>query len=68
MPNLTLEAPTLTLDPLAAVEEGKAGGKPVTLDSVLSPEEQKLVEEFSEKIDIENSTMVLQYQLLKENC
>ena len=62
MPTLTLETPALTLDPLAAVEEEKPEVKPVTLDeSVLSPEEQKLVEEFSEKIDIENSTMVLQY-------
>ena len=62
MPTLTLETPALTLDPLAAVEEEKPEVKPVTLDeSVLSPEEQKLVEEFSEKIDIENITMVLQY-------
>ena len=62
MPTLTLETSALTLDPIAAVEEEKPEVKPVTLDeSVLSPEEQKLVDEFSEKIDIENSTMVLQY-------
>ncbi len=62
-PTLTLEgaeAPALTLTPEAQPEEQKA--EPVKLDeSVLSPEEQKMVNEFSEKIDITNSTMVLQY-------
>ena len=61
-PVLTLDAPALTLEPLKTQEEEKPEVKPVTLDeSILTPEEQKLVDEFSEKIDIENSTMVLQY-------
>ncbi len=62
---LTLEAeapaaPTLTLTP-EAVEETPAA-EPVVLDeSTLTPEEQKVVEEFAEKIDITDSTVVLQY-------
>ena len=61
-PTLTLEgtdAPALTLTPEEQLEEQV---EPVVLDeSVLTPEEQKLVDEFSEKIDLTNSTMVLQY-------
>ncbi len=59
---LTLEAeapaaPALTLDP--AQQEA---AEPVVLDaSVLSPEEQQMVDDFAEKIDITNSTLVLQY-------
>ena len=63
IPTLTLdgaEPPALTLEPEAQPEEKKA--EPTVLDeSVLSPEEQKVVAEFSEKIDLQNSTMVLQY-------
>ena len=55
-PSLTLDAapaaPTLTLDP-AADEKVE--------DTPLSPEEQKMVNDFAEKIDITNSQMVLQY-------
>lgn len=70
-PTLTLEAeapaaPSLSLD--AAAEEKKADlsapkeVEPVILDeSSLSPEERKQVEDFSEKIDLTNSTQVLQY-------
>lgn len=62
---LTLEAeepkaPSLTLSPEEEEKEPKA--EPVVLDeSVLSPEEQKAVDDFAEKIDITNSTLVLQY-------
>lgn len=62
---LTLEAeepqaPTLMLDPEEAVKETAA--EPVVLDeSSLTPEEQKAVNEFAEKIDLTNSTLVLQY-------
>ena len=67
-PSLTLDAapaaPTLTLDP-AAAEKGIAESKnapPVQgEDTPLSPEEQKMVNDFAEKIDITNSQMVLQY-------
>ena len=70
MPTLTLEpdlaaapaVPTLTLDPdPAPVEEAKPAVEPEPLDSGLSPEEKKVVEEFAEKIDLRNSAVVLQY-------
>ena len=60
-------APTLTLDPVAdeaaaakAAEAPKAEPAKVE-DTPLSPEEQKMVNDFAEKIDITNSQMVLQY-------
>ncbi len=62
---LTLEAeepqaPSLTLDPEEAAKETAV--EPVVLDeSSLTPEEQKAVNEFAEKIDLTNSTLVLQY-------
>ena len=62
---LTLEAeepqaPALTLDPEEQAKETAA--EPVVLDeSALTPEEQKAVNDFAEKIDITNSTLVLQY-------
>ena len=67
-PSLTLDAapaaPTLTLD-LAADEKVIAESKKATPvqveDTPLSPEEQKMVNDFAEKIDITNSQMVLQY-------
>ena len=67
-PSLTLDAapaaPSLTLDPEAdakVVEEAKKA-TPVTVeDTPLSPEEQKMVDDFAEKIDITNSQLVLQY-------
>lgn len=60
---LTLEeetpVPTLTLD---TQEEETPAAKPVTVeDTPLSPEEQKTVNEFAQKIDITNSTLVMQY-------
>ena len=67
-PTLTLDsapaAPTLTLDPAAdekIVEESKKA-TPVQVEGTpLSPEEQKMVNDFAEKIDLTNSQMVLQY-------
>ena len=73
MPQLTLDAselakadtPTLTLgaEPPAApaaVEEKKP--EPVQIDeSMLTEAERKMVDEFSKKIDISDSQLVLQY-------
>ena len=57
-------APSLILDPEAdakVVEEAKKA-TPVTVeDTPLSPEEQKMVQDFAEKIDLTNSQMILQY-------
>ena len=67
-PSLTLDAapaaPTLTLDPAAdekVVEESKKATPVQVEDTPLTPEEQKMVNDFAEKIDITNSQMVLQY-------
>uniref|UniRef100_UPI003FF0A9B7 toxic anion resistance protein n=1 Tax=Gemmiger formicilis TaxID=745368 RepID=UPI003FF0A9B7 len=67
-PSLTLDAapaaPTLTLDPAAdekVIAESKKA-PPVPVEATpLSPEAQKMVNDFAEKIDITNSQMVLQY-------
>ena len=67
-PSLTLEAapaaPTMTLDPAAdekVIAESKKATPVQVEDTPLSPEEQKMVNDFAEKIDITNSQMVLQY-------
>ena len=67
-PSLTLDAapaaPTLTLDPAAdekVIAESKKATPVHVEDTPLSPEEQKMVNDFAEKIDITNSQMVLQY-------
>ncbi len=61
-------APELTLDPMAAEKEvvqadqAARDAKAVKLDeSMLSEAEQKMVADFSEKIDIKDSNLVLQY-------
>ena len=67
-PSLTLDAapaaPPQTQAPEAdakVVEEAKKA-TPVTVeDTPLSPEEQKMVQDFAEKIDLTNSQMILQY-------
>lgn len=64
-----VKMPTLTLDPLNEVTQEEPQVKPVEealpesdLDEAkLTLEEKKLVEDFSEKIDITNSQLVLQY-------
>ena len=67
-PSLTLDAapaaPTLTLDPAAdekVIAESKKATPVQVEDTPLSPEEQKMVNDFAEKIDITNAQMVLQY-------
>lgn len=67
-PSLTLDAapaaPSLTLEPEAdakVVEEAKKEAPVKVEDTPLTPEEQKMVDDFAEKIDITNSQMVLQY-------
>lgn len=67
-PSLTLDAapaaPTLTLDPAAdekVIAESKKATPVQVEDTPLSPEEQKMVNDFAEKIDITNSQMVLKY-------
>ena len=67
-PSLTQDAapaaPTLTLDPAAdekVIAESKKATPVQVEDTPLSPEEQKMVNDFAEKIDITNSQMVLQY-------
>ena len=73
IPELTLdpaaaaaqEVPSLTLDPAAtpaAPAPEKPEVKPVELDdSMLSEAEKKAVEEFSKKIDVMDSNLILQY-------
>ena len=70
MPELTLEmdaVPTLTLDPAAETAEQPALAEekkvePLMIEETrLSPEEQKAVDDFAEKIDVTNSQMILQY-------
>ncbi len=71
MPELTLtpsaaaeEAPQLVLggEPPAAAEPAKQEAEPVKLDdSMLTEAERKMVDDFSKKIDITNSQMVLEY-------
>jgi len=68
--------PTLTLEPdlaagaetaqqaavaAVAVEEEKQAPTDIIAESSLTPEEKKAVEDFSKKIDIENTNQVLQY-------
>ena len=68
-PELTLDAvPTLTLAPAAdeaaaaAAAEEEKKVEPVMIEETrLTPEEQKMVDEFAEKIDVTNSQLVLQY-------
>ncbi len=77
IPELTLDpagataaaVPQLTLDPVAAetpaaptVEAPKPQAEPVNMDeNLLSEEEKKAVQEFSKKIDIMDSNLILQY-------
>ncbi len=63
-----VEAPVLTLEPDLSEEKEEIVAKepekpqePKVEEPVLSPAEQKLVEEFAAKIDIENTNQILQY-------
>ena len=66
-PTLTFDAapaPSLTLDPAAdekAVEEAQKAQPVQVEDTPLSPEEQKMVDDFAAQIDLNNSQMILQY-------
>lgn len=68
--------PTLTLEPDLGVPKPEPEPEPATLmevkpemdpvqqtmaKTVLTPQEQKIVDDFAEKIDIENTTQILQY-------
>ena len=69
IPELTLEptaaaaeVPQLTLEPTAPAQPEKPAVEPVKIDdSMLSEAEKKAVEEFSKKIDLMDSGLVLQY-------
>ena len=55
-------APSLTLDAQEEKKEEVAPVKPVTVeDTPLTPEERKIVDDFAEKIDVTNTTQVMQY-------
>ncbi len=61
-------APTLTLEPVLDEPKVEAVAEPETEavkkemeQTVLSPEEQQMVDSFSKKIDIENTSQILQY-------
>ena len=61
-------APTLTLEPVldepkaeAMVQPEAEAVKKEMEQTVLSPEEQEMVDSFSKKIDIENTSQILQY-------
>lgn len=63
-----VEAPVLTLEPDLSEEkeeivekEPEKPQEPKVEEPVLSPAEQKLVEDFAAKIDIENTSQILQY-------
>lgn len=68
---MTKQAPTLTLEPFSqeAPGSGTVSGTAQPLqetqarlpEAVLTPEEQKMVDDFSAQIDITNTQMVLQY-------
>ena len=65
---LLQEAPTLTFEPFPAAEEAEQENaivvqeeKKEELKVVLSPEEQKMVDNFAAQIDLTNTQMVLQY-------
>ncbi len=59
--------PTLTLDPFSDKEEAKEEKHPSRAEDpepvqvVLTPEEEKMVEEFASRIDLANAGMILQY-------
>ena len=59
-PTLTFDIPEEKETPVEAQPETAVQQEPMD-DSVLSDEERRMVEQFSEKIDIRNTTAVLQY-------
>lgn len=65
MPVLTLEpeptAPTLTLDTQEEEKQTDPIADALANEPKLSPEEQKVVDDFAQKIDITNSSVIMQY-------
>ena len=59
IPSLTLE-PDLNDAPELAVAE-KTAMQQTQPEAALTPEEQKIVDDFAAKIDVENTTQILQY-------
>ena len=59
IPSLTLE-PDLSVGPELVVAEETAMQRPQP-ETILTPEEQKIVDDFAAKIDVENTTQILQY-------
>lgn len=59
-PSLTLE-PELDTRPEAEIAPQAAPETPKVPEPVLTPEEQQIVTEFAAKIDVENTTQILQY-------
>ena len=64
--NMDNPTPTLTFEPFGAetkqeiVVEPEAE-KPVVEEPSLTPEEQKMVDDFAKQIELSNSNMILQY-------
>ena len=59
-PSLTLE-PELDTKPESGIAPQAAPETPKVPEPVLTPEEQQIVAEFAAKIDVENTTQILQY-------
>ena len=60
VPSLTLEPDLNTTPELAVVEESQMQPAQVA-EPVLTPQEQRMVDEFAAKIDVENTAQILQY-------
>lgn len=65
---LLKEAPTLTFDPVmeqnvgeTAIAESKTETKPQIAEVVLTPQEQKMVDDFAAQIDLKNTQQIMQY-------
>lgn len=60
-PTLSFDAPMQEEAPVVAAAANQSEEAPKLDESVLTPEERKMVDEFSEKIDLRNSNAILQY-------
>ena len=60
IPNLTLEPELEPVQELVTKEETALEANPAP-QTILSPEEQQMVDAFAAKIDVENTTQILQY-------